>query len=125
MLALLSHVLNTRSIYILSRSHGRNLDSPIGNALCSDKLFIKLGLGGTLLHNLDDWFILSESADHVEILGLDDMILLCLQQMLCLLLLQINFFLKVETGGKGTSIGRGHSAICVLCQLFRVSCEES
>jgi len=124
MLALLPHVLHTRRVDVLARSHRRNLDSPIGDALSCDKLFIKFGLGGTLLHDLHDRLVLSESAHHVEVLGLDHMVLLRLQQMLGLLLLQIHLLLQVETGGKGASIGGCHCAICVLCQFFRVTCEE-
>lgn len=78
MLSLLSHILHTGSINVLSRSHRRNLDSSIGNALSSDELLIKLSLCGALLHDLNDWLVLSESSNDIEILGLDDVILLCL-----------------------------------------------
>ena len=119
MLALLSHVLNRRSIDVLSGRHRRNLDPSVSYTLCGDKLLIQLGLGGTLLHDLDDRLFLSESANDVEVLGLDHVILLSLQEMLGLLLLQVHLLLEVETRGKSTRIGRGHRAICVLSQLPR------
>lgn len=97
MLALLSHVLNRWSIDVLSGRHRRNLDPSVSYALCGDKLLIQLGLGGALLHDLDDRLFLSESANDVKVLGLDHVILLSLQEMLGLLLLQVHLLLKVET----------------------------
>ena len=42
MLALLSHIFDARCVHVIPRSHRRDLDPAVRDALCSDELLVEL-----------------------------------------------------------------------------------
>lgn len=78
MLALLSDVLHRGGIDVLSVCHGGNANTSISDALGRDELLIQLSLGLSLLHHLNLRLVLTKTADHIEVLGLDNMVLFSL-----------------------------------------------
>ena len=98
MLSLLSDILNTGSVHVISRCHGGNLDSTVGDALGSDELLVELAGSLGLGERFDGKLLFSQTSIDVEVLCLHDMVLLSLEKMLLLLVIEVHLLLHVERG---------------------------
>jgi len=95
-LALLADIVDTWSVHVISRSHRRHFDPPICDALGGNEFFIQFRLGVRLSERLDLGWVISKSSIYIEIFGLHNVMLFCLQQSLLIFAVEVDLLLHVK-----------------------------